>query len=176
MDRRVLVAAAAIAIAVITITTHLNRAVAENPNPPKAVSESSRQPLVHYLGQQPFVPWLDTEDYAAWLGYTVPEGKQAVITQVSCRAHVPVGTKVEFWYRTDLSTASTDQTAVAESCLPVAGRSGLTLKSEPAEHVFGAQHAELYLGPGDVLWVWAFADKSGGNLNCYINGYLEKAK
>ena len=142
-----------------------------NPIPVIGMVGVSGQPLSVHLGNQPFEPWLDTNAFAAWTNYVVPEGYQAVITHISCRANVSTDSKVDFWFRTDASETQHG----AESCLLVGGRSQLCLEAG-RETVFGAQSLELHLGPGYTLWVWGFTDRPGNDINCYISGYLMKAR
>jgi hypothetical protein len=145
--------------------------ISSSANAPVFVREPARKPLIRDLGFTPFSP-SQSSDYTAQLTYTVPDGQEAVITQVSCRCNVAAGTTMEFWFR----TISTEGPAVfAESRLPNPDRSGLSLPPG-REHVAVAQRTELYLGPGDILSVYAMADTGDGSLDCYINGYLVKAE
>jgi hypothetical protein len=79
---------------------------------------------------------------------------------------------MEFWFRIDPSAVPGGG---AESRLPTPDRSSLGL-SPGRERVSVAQRTELYLGSGNVLYVWAFAESSDVTLACYLNGYLAKAQ
>ena len=155
----------------VTITGTPTVTVSNTADTAVFVREPARDPLIHFMGNNWVFPW-QPADYTAWLNYIVPAGQRAVITQLSCRSDAPVGTNMEFWFRIDPSAGPEGG---AESRLPTPERSSLGL-SPGRERVSVAQRTELYLGPGNVLWVWAFAESSDVTLACYINGYLVNAQ
>jgi hypothetical protein len=102
--------------------------------------------------------------------YTVPAGKQAVITYVGIKVRVPIGSNVQLEYKyLPAGGSSVDETTV-------------TMNPKKIESiVFGGyedwsdtQFPQIYLSAGTTLRGTAYADASGSG-QLYFSGYLVDA-
>jgi hypothetical protein len=102
--------------------------------------------------------------------YTVPAGKQAVITYVGIKVRVPVGSNVQLEYKTLPAGGSTlDETTVTMNPKKVE-----SLVFVGYEDWFDTQFPQIYLSAGTTLRGTAYADASGSG-QLYLSGYLVDA-
>jgi hypothetical protein len=99
--------------------------------------------------------------------YTVPAGKQAVITHVGIKVRVPIGSNVQLEYKWTPAGGSTiDETTVTMNAKKIE-----SLVFTGYEDWFDTHFPQIYLSAGTTFRGTAYADASGSG-QLYLSGYL----
>ena len=130
-----------------------------------------RSPLPQPLGMTVFGTLTSAGGYYLenWT-YTVPAGKQAVITYVGIKVRVPIGSNVQLEYKYLPTGGSTlDETTVTMNPKKVD-----SIVFVGYEDWWDTQFPQIYLSAGTTLRGTAYADASGSG-QLYLSGYLVDA-